>query len=103
MISSLWKTQFSERLRAVQGRTANFDGCKPAKLGTLRKPRFTKGDVEKTMDGYFNKKLVRHLIQAPFAFVLIKLRQIPCLRVKAIKLPVAVPENAPERPLASFI
>jgi hypothetical protein len=61
-------------LRAVQGRTAIFDGCKPLKMGAIRKPRCRTGrpnaaerkdarerrsndDVEKAMDGFFNKQL----------------------------------------------
>jgi hypothetical protein len=29
-----------------------FDGCKPLKMGAIRKPRFSDGDVEKAMDGF---------------------------------------------------
>jgi hypothetical protein len=35
-----------------------FDGCKPLKMGVFRKPRFSKDDVEKVTDGFFNKLLV---------------------------------------------
>lgn len=42
-------------LRAVQGCTAILDGCKPLKMGTIRKPRFSNGDVEKAMDGFFQQ------------------------------------------------
>ncbi len=34
-----------------------FDGCKPLKMGAIRKPRFLDGDVEKAMDGFFNNLL----------------------------------------------
>ncbi len=44
-------------LLAVQGCTAIFDGCKPLKMGAIRKPRFSDGDVEKAMDGFFNNLL----------------------------------------------
>ena len=35
-----------------------LDGCKPLKMGAIRKPRFSDCDVEKTMDGFFNNLLV---------------------------------------------
>jgi hypothetical protein len=38
----------------VQGCTSIFDGCKPLKMGVFRKPRFSKDDVEKAMEGFFN-------------------------------------------------
>ncbi len=62
--------QPAKRYRA----TDIFDGCKPLKMGAIRKPRFqtgrlyaaerrdacerrSDGDVEKTMDGFFNNLL----------------------------------------------
>ena len=49
---------FFGRRRAVQGCPAIFDGCKPEKMGAIRKPRFSNGEVEKVMDGFFNTLLV---------------------------------------------
>ena len=37
----------------------HFHGCKPLKMGAIRKPRFSDGDFEKAMDGFF-KTLKRH-------------------------------------------
>ena len=65
---------FGRRL-AVQGCPAIFDGCKPEKMGAIRKPRCrtgrlnaaerrdarerrSNGEVEKVMDGFFNTLLV---------------------------------------------
>ena len=42
-------------LRAVQGCTAIFNSCKLLKMGVFRKPRFSKGDVENAIDGFFNR------------------------------------------------
>jgi len=61
-------------MSTVQGCTVIFDGCKPLKMGAIRKPRCrtgrpiaverrdarerrSKDDVEKAMDGFFNKIL----------------------------------------------
>jgi len=58
----------------VQGCTVIFDGCKPLKMGAIRKPRCqtgrlnaaecrdaqerrSDGDFEKVMDGFFNNLL----------------------------------------------
>ena len=49
--------QFFDKLRAIQGCIAIFDGCKPLKMGVFRKPRFSKDDVEKAMEGFFNNLL----------------------------------------------
>jgi len=38
----------------VQGCTAIFGGFKSLKMGAIRKPRFSDGDVAKAMDGFFN-------------------------------------------------
>jgi len=60
----------------VQGCTVIFDGCKPLKMGAIRKPRCQTGSlnavkrkdarerrsncvVENTMDGFFNRLLAR--------------------------------------------
>jgi hypothetical protein len=43
--------RFFGRLRAAQGCTAFFDGCKPLKMRAIRKSRFLNGDVEKAIDG----------------------------------------------------
>ena len=43
------------RYRAI----AIFDGYKPLKMGVFRKPRFSKYDVEKAMEGFFNNLLVQ--------------------------------------------
>jgi hypothetical protein len=48
---------FFNRLRTVQGCTVIFDGCKPLKMGAIRKPRFANCVVENTMDGFFNRLL----------------------------------------------
>jgi hypothetical protein len=56
--SSFLKTLFFDKLLAVQGRTAIFDGCKLLKMGVFRKPRFLKDDVKKAMEGFFNSLLV---------------------------------------------
>ena len=50
----LQETLFFYRLRAVHGCTAIFGGCKPPKMGAIRKPRFSNGDAEKAMDGFFS-------------------------------------------------
>jgi hypothetical protein len=52
------KNSFFDRLRAVQGRTAIFIGCKALKMLANRKPRFSVGYVEIAMDGFFNRLLV---------------------------------------------
>jgi hypothetical protein len=31
-------------------------------MGTIRKPRFSDGDVEKAMDGFFNNLLVQEIV-----------------------------------------
>jgi len=49
------KTLFFYRLLAVQGCTAIFSGCKPLKMGAIRKPRFSNCDVEKAMDGFIQQ------------------------------------------------
>jgi hypothetical protein len=66
------KTPFFDKLRAVRGCTGIFDGCKPLKMGAIRKPRCrtgrpnaaerrdarerrANGDGEKAMDGFFDK------------------------------------------------
>jgi hypothetical protein len=46
---------FFNRVRTVQGRTVIFDGWKPLKMGVIRKRRFSNDDVEKAMDGFFNR------------------------------------------------
>jgi len=82
-LAACLKTLFFDRLRTVQGCTviwasqgcnAIFDGCKPLKMGAIRKPRCQTGrlnaakrkdarerrsncDVENTMDGFFNRLL----------------------------------------------
>jgi hypothetical protein len=61
------KTLIFGKQLAVQGRTAIFNGCKLLKMGVFRKPRFSKDDVEKAMEGFFNRVLVQRfytLIQA---------------------------------------
>jgi hypothetical protein len=50
------KNLFFDKLRAVQGCTAIFDGCKPLKMGAIRKPRFWMVR-EKAMDDFFNRLL----------------------------------------------
>jgi len=49
------KTLFFDRLRTVQGCTVIFDGCKPLKMGVIRKPRFSNCDVEKATDGFIRQ------------------------------------------------
>ena len=49
-------------MRAVQGRTVIFDVCKPSQMGVFRKPRFSKDDVEKAMEGFFNRLLYERFI-----------------------------------------
>jgi len=49
------KTLFFDRLRTVQGCTVIFDGCKPLKMGVIRKPRFSNCDVEKATDGFIQQ------------------------------------------------
>ena len=67
------------KLLAVQGCTVIFDGCKPVKMGVFRKPRFSKDDVEKVMDDFFNSlqvyahnrygpKIRSDLLVAPLSF-----------------------------------
>jgi hypothetical protein len=51
------KTQFFVKLHAVQGCTGIFDGRMPLKMGVFRKPRFSKDDVEKAMDGFFQQSV----------------------------------------------
>jgi hypothetical protein len=51
------KTLFFDKLHAVQGCTAIFNGCKPSKMGAFRKPRFSIGDGEKAMNGFFTNLL----------------------------------------------
>jgi len=41
-------------LRAVHGCTAIFGGCKPSKMGAIRKSHFSNGDVDKTKNGFIN-------------------------------------------------
>ena len=58
------KNEFFNKLRAVQGCTAIFIGCKPLKMLANRKPRFSVGDVEIALveivnDGFFNRLRVR--------------------------------------------
>ncbi len=48
---------FFGMLLAVHGFSAIFVGCKPLKMGAIRKSRFSNGDVEKAMDGFFNNVL----------------------------------------------
>jgi len=45
---------FFNSQRAVQGCTAIFKGRKPLKMGAIRKPRFSDGEAEKAMDGFFS-------------------------------------------------
>jgi biopolymer transport protein ExbB len=72
------KTPFFDKLRAVRGCTGIFDGCKPLKMGAIRKPRCrtgrpnaaerrdarerrANGDGEKAMDGFFDNTMLFEL------------------------------------------
>jgi len=39
----------------AQGRAIVFNGCKPLKMGAIRKSQFSDGDVEKAIHGFFNR------------------------------------------------
>ena len=71
-------------LRAAQGCTVIFDGCKPLKMGAIRKPRCrtgrlnaaqcrdarkrrSDGDVEKARDGFFNRQVAILMLCVPLS------------------------------------
>jgi hypothetical protein len=41
----------------AHGSATIFGGCKPLKMKAIRKSHFSDGDVEKAMDGFFNRLL----------------------------------------------
>jgi hypothetical protein len=55
----------------------HFNGCKPLKMGAIRKPRFSDSDVEKAMDGFFNNLLVMGWLFVIVSISWARLRQRP--------------------------